>query len=94
MTDHRLIATPHNAIRPSAAGIYTMRVPHLMEFRFEYHPETKRVFYIRVGAVPEFGVIVAEQIGSVEEARHVVLYWGRGYLEGKAHQLGQDQLAR
>lgn len=64
-------------------GIYRMQTPQLPEFRFEYHPASKRVFSVRIGP-QEFGQPIADNIGSVLDARHVVLYWSRGYMEGKA----------
>lgn len=69
-----------DALRPSGAGIYTMRLPQLLAMSFEYHPETKHVYVLRGG----FGTSIAHPINSADEARHVVLYWGRGYLEGKS----------
>lgn len=81
MTDFRLSANADNLVRPSATGIYQMQMPQLRE-RFEYHPETKRVYVLR--GVPPMGTSIADNILSVEEARHVVLYWSRGFIEGKA----------
>lgn len=66
-------------------AVYHIRVPEnpkLKHLRFEYHPISKMVFFMREGS--KIAEPVCDGIDSKEEARFAVLIWLRGYLEGDA----------
>lgn len=63
------------------------------QLRFEYHPETKRVYFIRVGVAPEVGEVVAENVDSEGAAQVAVLVWLRGYREGSTPTIGARSAA-
>jgi hypothetical protein len=62
-------------------GIYHINIPSLPQLAFEWHPISRRVFFIRK-CDPKKGVPLADGIATKDEANHAVLYWARGYLEG------------
>ena len=63
--------------------IYHIKQPSLPQYRFEYHPRVKKVYVIRVGAVPEVGEAFAFEIENQGAAYNAVLYWLRGYKEAE-----------
>ena len=101
MTNHRMIAelpgelaqarTPTPSVRPDSDGIFQMRITVLPEFRFEWHPRERRVYFIRIGATPEIAEPLCDGIINTLDARQALVVWGRGYLEGKAFRLGNPQ---
>jgi len=64
--------------------IYNIKQAHLSAFRFEWHPEIKRVYVIRLGVVPEVGDPIAFDIENQGAAINAVLIWGRGYRTRQA----------
>lgn len=68
---------------PVGEQINHMKILALSEIRFEWHPRTKKVYYVRVGVTPEIAKLIAEGIEDPLAAKNAVLIWGRGYLEGK-----------
>ena len=67
-------------------AVYHIRAPKfhpkLKHLRFEYHPISKTIFFMREGS--KIAERVCGDISSKEEARFAVLIWLRGYLEGDA----------
>lgn len=63
-------------------AVYHIKIenPKLNHIRFEYHPLSKMVFFMRDGV--KTAEPVCDGISSKEEARFAVLIWCRGYLEG------------
>ena len=80
---------------PSAAAkdIYGIRAPLLPQYRFEWHPKTRRVYLIRTGTTPEIGEIIAFHIETHGDALNAVLIWSRGFREGQTPDLPKLQLA-
>ncbi len=51
----------------------------LPDFRFEWHPDTKRVYLIRLAHVPHVGEILAFDVENHGAAINSVNVWARGY---------------
>lgn len=66
-----------------AAQIYHIKTPTFPQFRFEWHPVAKRVYLIRVGAVPLVGEPIAFEVKTHGDAQNAVLIWLRGYRQAK-----------
>lgn len=66
--------------------IYHIKAPNAPQFRFEYHPGIKKVYLIRVGAVPEIGEMFAHEIETEGAAWNAVLIFLRGYRTAKAEE--------
>lgn len=64
--------------------IYHMRQPLVPDVRFEWHPDARRVYAIRVGVTPEVGEPIAFDIADRGAATNAVLIWCRGYRAAKA----------
>lgn len=65
-------------------AVYHIKIenPRLKHIRFEYHPLSSTIFFMRDGV--KVAHPVCDNISSKEEARFAVLIWCRGYLEGDA----------
>jgi hypothetical protein len=59
--------------------ILKLSQPLVPQFRFEWHPRTKRVYTIRVGATPEVGELIAFDVENHGQAINAVNIWCRGY---------------
>jgi hypothetical protein len=57
--------------------------PAFPQFRFEWHPSTKRVFIIRQSA-PTIGEPIAFEIADHGAAHNAALIWLRGYRAAQA----------
>lgn len=79
---------------PTGAGraIYHITAPMAAEFRFEWHPQKRIVYLIRIGAVPEVGQAIAHCIETHGDALNAVLIWMRGFREGETHRLRSAEL--
>lgn len=63
--------------------IQHIRSPLTPEYRFEYHPETGKVYLIRVGRTPEVGEVIAEHCDTHGRAFGFVQTYLRGLDEGR-----------
>jgi hypothetical protein len=70
-----------------AGKVYHIKQPNFPELRFEWHPQAKRVFTIRIGGTPEVADVVALDIDNEGAAQNAVLIWLRGYREGKTPRI-------
>lgn len=61
--------------------IYHIKTPTFPQFRFEWHPSTRRVYLIRVGATPVIGEPMAFEVKTHGDAQNAVLIWLRGYRQ-------------
>lgn len=59
-----------------------LAAPKFPQFRFEYHPVSRKVFFTRITGGQEFGHVVADDVGNEWQAQTAVLIWLRGYREG------------
>ena len=64
-------------------GIYHIKAPTFPQFRFEWHIGMKRVYVIRIGAMPEIGEAMAFEVKTHGDAQNAVLIWLRGYRQAK-----------
>ena len=64
-------------------GIYHIQAPTFPQFRFEWHPSARRVYLVRVGAVPVIGEAMAFEVKNHGDAQNAVLIWLRGYRQAK-----------
>lgn len=75
-------------LKQASARVDTVdRIVHIKagsrpEYRFEWHPRSRRVYLIRVGAVPQIGEVLAFDISTHGDAVNAVLIWLRGFAEG------------
>lgn len=75
------------------ARIYHIKAPTFPQFRFEWHPNTKRVYLVRLSVAPAIGDPIAMEIESHGAAQNAVLIWLRGYREAKAERLTEKTTA-
>jgi len=69
-----------------AGVILHLKQPNWPQFRFEWHPKTKRVYYLRAES-PNIGRLLAFDIDTEGGAINAVLIFLRGYQE---HRDGRD----
>lgn len=69
-----------------------LAMPKYPQFRFEYHPRSRKVYFTRITGGQEFGHIVAEDISDEWQAQKFVLVWARGFTEGNTPTI--NKLAR
>jgi|CXWL01.1.fsa_nt_gi hypothetical protein len=65
--------------------VYHMRMPQVAQYRFEWHENSKKVYFVRIGQTPEIAEIVVEPANTAHEAKTAVMLWCRGYLEAMQH---------
>jgi hypothetical protein len=63
------------------AGIYHITNAALKQFHFEWHPESKRVYVVRLGGEKQVGDPIAHDVENHGQAVNYVLVWCRGYRE-------------
>ncbi len=62
--------------------VYHIKQPLFPQWRFEWHPGTRKVYLIRLGVVPLVGEIIAEHAETHGSAINFVQSFLRGYREG------------
>jgi hypothetical protein len=69
---------------PSGADqrILHIKQPSFPQYRFEWHPQSRKVYLIRVGAVPLIGEVLAEHAETHAAAYNFVQTFLRGFREG------------
>ena len=72
---------------PATGEIMQIKATTFPDLRFEWHPESKRVYVIRLGTTPEFAEPFAFEIENSGTAHNAVLIWLRGYRAGQAAAL-------
>ena len=72
----------HLRIGDQLRQTYSMSHPEFPGDHFEWHPDSKHVFYCRKGSTVGIDMGAA---GSAEFARLLVTVWTRGYLYRKRH---------
>ena len=70
------------------ASVYHIKQPAFPQFRFEYHPQVRKVYLVRLGVEPLIGEGIALEVPDYGVATNSVLIWLRGYREGSAHGIG------
>ena len=69
------------------ADVLHLKQPSFPHLRFEWHPQTQRVYVIRLDTPPNEPVIAepfAWQVGNSGQAHNAVLIWLRGYKHATA----------
>jgi hypothetical protein len=59
--------------------IFHIKSIHIPQFRFEWHPDTKKVYMIRVGSVPEHAECICDDVRDHGQAMMTSAIWFRGY---------------
>lgn len=62
------------------------------EYRFEWHPQKRIVYLIRLAAVPLIGEAMAFNIETHGDAINAVRIWLRGYNEAKTPSFAKSHL--
>lgn len=70
---------------PSGADrrICHIQQPNFPQYRFEWHPQSRKVYLIRMGTTPLFGEILAEHAETHAAAFNFVQTFLRGFREGQ-----------
>lgn len=63
-------------------AVYHIKQPLFPEYRFEWHPQARKVYLIRLGSEPLIGEVIAEHAETHGEAINYVQTFLRGYREG------------
>lgn len=95
VTRDRLLGFLGREPHPSAAGqkILHIRAPaHSHRYRFEWHPQSRKVYLVRIGTVPEHAELLAYHIETHGDAINAVLIWSRGFTEGRAPDITKPHL--
>jgi hypothetical protein len=71
---------------PSGAGEMVLHIkqPNYPQYRFEYHPQSRKVYLIRLGTTPLIGEILAEHAETHGAAYNFVQTFLRGFREGQS----------
>lgn len=79
---------------PSAGGrdIYHIKAPLIPQYRFEWHPKSRKIYIIRIGTTPEIAEALAFNIETHGDALNAVLIWSRGFREGQTPTLVKTHL--
>lgn len=80
---------------PTGAGraVWNLSNPRLPQYRFEWHPQTRRVYLARLNARPVVGEVIAFNIETHGDAINAVNIWTRGFNEGRAPDVIKPNLA-
>lgn len=63
--------------------VYHIKQPNFPQYRFEWHPQSRKVYLIRLGATPLIGEILAEHAETHGDAFNFVQTFLRGFREGQ-----------
>ena len=66
-----------------AEKIYHIKQPNFPEYRFEWHPQARKVYLIRLGREPLIGEVIAEHAETHGHAFNFVQTFLRGLREGQ-----------
>lgn len=67
-----------------------LQSPALTEYSFEWHPETQKVYAIRLGVNPTIGELIFHPVGDQTTFSRVVEIWIKGYREGNVRRIGEQ----
>lgn len=71
-----------SAARPGSQILH-IKTPTFPQFRFEWHPETRRVYLMRENVKPLIGEPIAFEITTHGDAFNAVQIYLRGYRQAK-----------
>lgn len=72
--------------------ILHIKQPSFPQFRFEWHPQSRKVYLIRTGAAPVIAEKLAEHAETHAEAYAYVQTFLRGFREGQAPDVSKPHL--
>jgi len=72
--------------------IWHIKQPSFPQYRFEWHPQARKVYLIRVGSTPLIGEVLAEHAETHAHAHNFVLTFLRGFREGRTPDLPKTHL--
>ena len=73
-------------------GIYHLDIPSLPQYHFEWHPQKRIVYLIRVGQEPAIGEAICHHAETHGDAFNFLQAWGRGFKEGRTPTLIKTDL--
>ena len=65
-----------------------IKAPRFPQFRFEWHPVSKKVYVVHITGEQEHAAVVAEAIDTHAGAQMAILIWLRGYRVGSIPVIG------
>ena len=79
---------------PSGSGEMVLHIkqPNFPQYRFEWHPQSRKVYLIRLGTTPLIGEILAEHAETHGAAYNFVQTFLRGFREGQAPTIAKTHL--
>lgn len=79
---------------PTGAGerVLCIKQPNFPQYRFEWHPQSRKVYLIRVGTVPLIGEVIAEHAETHGHAFNFVQTFLRGFREGQTPTISKPHL--
>lgn len=69
-----------------------IKQPNFPQYRFEWHPQSRKVYLIRLGRTPLVGEVIAEHCETHGDAFNYVQTFLRGYREGQAPTINKSHL--
>lgn len=79
---------------PTGAGqaTFCIRQPGFPQWRFEWHPQKRKVYLVRMANTPLTGEVIAEHAETHAAAFGAVQTWLRGYHEGRLPDIPKTHL--
>ncbi len=79
---------------PSGAGqtVLCIKQPNYPQWRFEWHPQKRKVYLVRLGNTPLIGEVICEQAETQGAAFGAVQTFLRGYKEGLTPNIAKPHL--
>lgn len=79
---------PTGACQP----VYVIKQPAFPQWRFEWHPQSRKVYLVRLGRKPLVGEVIAEHAETHAAGYGAVQTWLRGYREGRTPDVPKPHL--
>jgi len=94
LTKEKLAEFLGREANPTGAGQPYLHIkqPNFPQYRFEWHPQTRKVYLARMNVKPVVGEIIAEHVETHGHAFGAVQTWLRGYHEGRAPDIAKPHL--
>lgn len=79
---------------PTGAGEPCLHIkqPNFPQYRFEWHPQSRKVYLIRLGRTPLIGEVIAEHAETHGHAFNFVQTFLRGFREGQMPTIRKTHL--
>lgn len=73
--------------------VWNLSSPAFPQYRFEWHPQSRKVYLARLTSSPVVGEVLAFNIETHGDAINAVNIWTRGYREGQTPNVIKPHLA-